>query len=154
MAKNNKKSEKEKKSRIIDTTSPRNLPTDDAKLYKIFVNGTPIDVDAASMYFAKGRVNKYIKTLKEESLSQTGSLRGFWADIIMLNLITNGMLSNANPYILEQILNPVKYFTLQKAKEFYQKEQEKVELQRKKEQEDLKNSKEEKGTEEEWKSKQ
>ncbi len=149
MAKNNKKSEKEKKSRIIDTTSPRNLPTDDAKLYKIFVNGTPIDVDAASMYFAKGRVNKYIKTLKEESLSQTGSLRGFWADIIMLNLITNGMLSNANPYILEQILNPVKYFTLQKAKEFYQKEQEKVELQRKKEQEDLKNSKEEKGTEEE-----
>ena len=149
MAKNNKKSEKEKKSRIIDTTSPRNLPTDDAKLYKIFVNGTPIDVDAASMYFAKGRINKYIKTLKEESLSQTGSLRGFWADIIMLNLITNGMLSNANPYILEQILNPVKYFTLQKAKEFYQKEQEKVELQRKKEQEDLKNSKEEKGTEEE-----
>lgn len=149
MAKNNKKSEKEKKSRIIDTTSPRNLPTDDAKLYKIFVNGTPIDVDAASMYFAKGRVNKYIKTLKEESLSQTGSLRGFWADIIMLNLITNGMLSNANPYILEQILNPVKYFTLQKAKEFYQKEQEKVEHQRKKEQEDLKNSKEVKGTEEE-----
>ena len=148
MAKKEKKSDKEQKSRIIDTTSPRNLPTEDAKFYKIYVNGTPIDVDAATMYFAKGRVNKYIKTLKEESLSQTSSLRGFWADIIMLNLITNGMLSNANPYILEQILNPVKYFTLQKAKEFYQKEQEKVEQQRQKEQEDAKKEKESKGPEE------
>ena len=147
MAKKEKNKDKENESKIIDTSKPRNLPTEDAKLYQIYVNGTPIDVDAASMYFAKGRVNKYIKTLKEESLSQTGSLRGFWADIIMFSLITNGMLKNANPYVLEQILNPVKYFTLQKAKEFYQKEQEKVEQQRLKEQEDAKKTEKSEGTE-------
>ena len=127
---------------VIDTSKPRNVPTEDAKLYQFIVNGTTIDVDACTMYFAKGRVNKYLSLIKEESISQTASLLSFWADVIMLNLITNEMLTSENPYQIEKILNPVKYFSPQKAVEFFRKEQEKVEQQRKAEQDNIKKQEE------------
>ncbi len=130
----NKKEKEEYEEKVIDTSKPRNTPSEDERLYRIHINGTPIDVDACTLYFAKGRVNKYLQVLKEEALSQTGSLRSFWADVILLNLITNNMLTEAKPYVIEKMLNPVKYMSPQKAVEFYKAEQAKVEAQRKAEQ--------------------
>lgn len=122
---------------IIDTSKPRNEENGEAKLYKICVNGVNIDVDAATMQFAKTRAQKYLLLLKKESAEQTGSLRSFWADIIMLNILTNGILRDTSPYTIEQALYPVKYFTKEKAKEFYDEVQKIIEEQRRSEQESV-----------------
>lgn len=119
----------------IDTTKPRNEETEDAKLYKLTVNGVEIDVDAATMQFAKVRAQKYLNLIKKESVEQTGSLRSFWADVLMLNILTNGLIEGTSPYTIEQSLYPVKYFTKEKAKKFYDEVQKAIEEQRKKEQE-------------------
>lgn len=119
----------------IDTTKPRNEETEDAKLYKLTVNGVEIDVDAATMQFAKVRAQKYLNLIKKESVEQTGSLRSFWADVLMLNILTNGLIEGTSPYTIEQSLYPVKYFTKEGAKKFYDEMQKIIEEQRKKEQE-------------------
>lgn len=114
----------------IDLTQNRTAPED--KVYDISINGVPIQVDACILFFANKRVKGYISKMKDASQQKTGSFRAFWADMIMLNVFTTRLLVQANPYVMEQILNPVKYFTPEKAKEFYSKEQAKVEAQSKK----------------------
>lgn len=80
-----------------------------SKMYDLVLNGTSIQVDACTLLFASHRVKKYLKFLLDSSKSKTQSNRAFWADIIILSIITNKILVKANPYIIEKILNPTKY---------------------------------------------
>ena len=50
---------------------------------------------------------KYLNALMKTALRDHHSLRMFWGDVIMLNLITNKLLKQANPKTIEQILSPI-----------------------------------------------
>lgn len=97
------------------------------KVYDITFGGTPIEVDACTMVMASDRVKRYLNILLEESQSQTGSNRCFWADIIMLNVLTTKIINKASPYKVERMLNPVKYHTKSAAAKYYRQEQENIE---------------------------
>lgn len=76
--------------------------------YWIVVNGQDIEVDAATLLVSEKRVKRYIDKLKRLSFEKTGSLRGFWGDIIMFNVVTNKLLKTADPFKLERMLHPLK----------------------------------------------
>lgn len=124
----------------LDLTESHIKPND--KVYDISINGVPIHVDACTLFFANKRAKKYISKMKTASQEKTGSYRSFWADMIMLNVLTTRLLVKANPYMLEQLMNPLKHFTPEQAKAYYSKEQAKVEAQRREEMSENNNPKE------------
>lgn len=79
------------------------------KTYRIMINGQDIVVDAATLAVSEKRVKRYIKKLMDVSKEQTKSNRAFWADMIMLNLMTDKILKKASPFMIEQAVAPLFY---------------------------------------------
>lgn len=79
------------------------------KTYRIMINGQDIVVDAATLAVSEKRVKRYIKKLMDASKEQTKSNRAFWADMIMLNLMTDKILKKASPFMIEQAVAPLSY---------------------------------------------
>ena len=52
-------------------------------------------------------MEKYLNALMKTALRDHHSLRMFWGDVIMLNLITNKLLKQADPQTIEHILSPI-----------------------------------------------
>lgn len=79
------------------------------KTYRIMINGQDIVVDAATLAVSEKRVKRYIKKLMDVSKEQTKSNRAFWADMIMLNLMTDKILKKSSPFMIEQAVAPLSY---------------------------------------------
>lgn len=77
------------------------------KTYKIMLNKWDVDLCAKTLNVSKRRVERYLNALLKTSIRDHKSLRMFWSDVIMLNLITNKLLKTADPQTIEKILSPV-----------------------------------------------
>lgn len=77
------------------------------KTYKIMLNKWDVDLCAKTLNVSKRRVERYLNALMKTAVRDHKSLRMFWSDVIMLNLITNKLLKSADPQTIEKILSPV-----------------------------------------------
>lgn len=78
------------------------------KTYKVMINRWDVDLCAKTLNVSRRRVECYLNTLMRTVLRDHHSLRLFWGDVIMLNLITNKLLKQADPKKIEEILSPVR----------------------------------------------
>lgn len=77
------------------------------KTYKIMLNKWDVDLCAKTLNVSRRRVERYLNALMKTAIRDHKSLRMFWSDVIMLNLITNKLLKSADPQTIEMILSPV-----------------------------------------------
>ena len=77
------------------------------KTYKMMINKWDVELCAKTLNVSKRRVERYLGALMRASVRDHKSLRIFWSDVIMLNLITNKLLKQADPKTIEKILSPV-----------------------------------------------
>lgn len=77
------------------------------KTYKIMLNKWDVDLCAKTLNVSRRRVERYLNALMKTAVRDHKSLRMFWSDVIMLNLITNKLLKSADPQTIEKILSPV-----------------------------------------------
>lgn len=77
------------------------------KTYKIMLNKWDVNLCAKTLNISKCRVERYLNALMKTAIRDHKSLRMFWSDVIMLNLITNKLLKTADPQMIEKILSPV-----------------------------------------------
>ena len=77
------------------------------KTYKIMLNKWDVDLCAKTLNVSRRRVERYLNALMKTAIRDHKSLRMFWSDVIMLNLITNKLLKSADPQTIEKILSPV-----------------------------------------------
>ncbi len=77
------------------------------KTYKIMLNKWDVDLCAKTLNVSRRRVERYLNALMKAAIRDHKSLRMFWSDVIMLNLITNKLLKSADPQTIEKILSPV-----------------------------------------------
>ena len=77
------------------------------KTYKIMLNKWDVDLCAKTLNVSRRRVERYLNALMKTAVRDHKSLRMFWSDVIMLNLITNKLLKSADPQTIEKILAPV-----------------------------------------------
>ena len=77
------------------------------KTYKIMPNKWDVDLCAKTLDVSRRRVERYLNALMKTAIRDHKSLRMFWSDVIMLNLITNKLLKSADPQTIEKILSPV-----------------------------------------------
>lgn len=77
------------------------------KTYKIMLNKWDVDLCARTLNVSRRRVERYLNALMKTAVRDHKSLRMFWSDVIMLNLITNKLLKSADPQAIEKILSPV-----------------------------------------------
>ena len=77
------------------------------KTYRIMLNKWDVELCAKTLNVSKRRVGRYLNALMKTVLRDHSSLRMFWSDVIMLNLITNKPLKSADPQTIEKILSPV-----------------------------------------------
>lgn len=77
------------------------------KTYKIMLNKWDVDLCAKTLNVSRRRVERYLNALLKTAVRDHKSLRMFWSDVIMLNLITNKLLKSADPQTIEKILSPV-----------------------------------------------
>lgn len=77
------------------------------KTYKIMLNKWDVDLCAKTLNVSRRRVERYLNALMKTAIRDHKSLRIFWSDVIMLNLITNKLLKSADPQTIEKILSPV-----------------------------------------------
>lgn len=77
------------------------------KTYKIMLNKWDVELCAKTLNVSRRRVERYLNALMKTAIRDHKSLRIFWSDVIMLNLITNKLLKTADPRTIEKILSPV-----------------------------------------------
>lgn len=77
------------------------------KTYKIMLNKWDVELCAKTLNVSRRRVERYLNALMKTAIRDHKSLRFFWSDVIMLNLITNKLLKTADPQTIEKILSPV-----------------------------------------------
>lgn len=77
------------------------------KTYKVMLNKWDVDLCAKTLNVSRRRVERYLNALMKTTLRDHHSLRMFWSDVIMMNLITNKLLKQADPQRIEKILAPV-----------------------------------------------
>lgn len=77
------------------------------KTYKIMLNKWDVNLCAKTLNVSRRRVERYLNALMKTAIRDHKSLRMFWSDVIMLNLITNKLLKSADPQTIERILSPV-----------------------------------------------
>lgn len=77
------------------------------KTYKIMLNKWDVDLCAKTLNVSRRRVERYLNALMKTAIRDHKSLRMFWSDVIMLNLVTNKLLKSADPQTIERILSPV-----------------------------------------------
>ena len=76
------------------------------KTYRIVINGHEIEVCSKTMNISRKRCTAYLNSLLGKVKKDYGSYRFFWADIIMLNMLTNRILYHADPYHIAKMLEP------------------------------------------------
>lgn len=77
------------------------------KTYRIMLNKWDVELCAKTLNVSRRRVERYLNALIKTAVRDNKSLRLFWSDVIMLNLITNKLLKTADPQMIEKILSPV-----------------------------------------------
>ncbi len=77
------------------------------KTYKLMINKWDVELCAKTLNVSRHRVERYLNALMRTTARDHHSLRMFWSDVIMLNLITNKLLKQAEPQMIEKILSPV-----------------------------------------------
>lgn len=77
------------------------------KTYKVMLNKWDVELCAKTLNVSRRRVERYLNALMKTAIRDNKSLRLFWSDVIMLNLITNKLLKTADPQMIEKILSPV-----------------------------------------------
>ncbi len=77
------------------------------KTYKVMLNKWDVELCAKTLNVSRRRVERYLNALMKTTLRDHHSLRMFWSDVIMLNLITNKLLKSADPQTIEKILSPL-----------------------------------------------
>lgn len=73
----------------------------------MIVNGQPIDMCLKTIILSNTRAQKVLRSLKQQSLNDVKTLRLFWGDVVMLNIITNQMLQTVDSRDLSRVLKPV-----------------------------------------------
>lgn len=76
------------------------------KTYRISVNGQEIEVCAKTMNISRKRCTAYLNKLMSRTKDEYGSYRFFWADVIMLNMITNRILYHSDPNHIQKVIAP------------------------------------------------
>ena len=76
------------------------------KTYRIVINGQVIQICAKTINISRKRCNTYLNNLLKETDKKFGSHRFFWADVIMLNMLTNKILYHSDPQHIEKMLAP------------------------------------------------
>jgi len=76
------------------------------KTYRISVNGQEIEVCAKTMNISRKRCTAYLNKLMSRTKGEYGSYRFFWADVIMLNMITNRILYHSDPNHIQKVIAP------------------------------------------------
>ena len=89
----------------------------------MMVNGEPIDMCPRTLSLCNKRMQALLQKLKVESREKTHTLRFYWGDVIMLNIITNQMLQHVDARALGRIVKPVN--SIKEDLEEYQTEREK-----------------------------
>lgn len=77
------------------------------KTYKVMINKWDVELCAKTLNVSRKRVERYLNALMKTAARDNHSLRLFWSDVIMLNLITNKLLKQADPQMIEKILSPI-----------------------------------------------
>lgn len=77
------------------------------KTYRIMLNKWDVELCAKTLNVSRRRVERYLNALMKTAVRDNKSLRLFWSDVIMLNLITNKLLKTVDPQTIEKILSPV-----------------------------------------------
>lgn len=86
----------------------------------MIVNGQPIEVCLKTLILSNKQAQNVLTSLKKQSLQDIHTLRLYWGDVVMLNIITNQLLQKIDSRNLARILKPVN--TLQEDLEEYRKE--------------------------------
>lgn len=76
------------------------------KTYRVVINAHEIEVCAKTMNISRKRCTAYLNSLLDKVRKEFGSYRFFWADVIMLNMLTNRILYHADPYHIAKVLAP------------------------------------------------
>ena len=74
----------------------------------MIVNGQPIEVCSRTLLLCNKRAQRLLTALKKQSLEEAKTLRLFWGDIIMLNILTNQLLQKIPSRTLARIVKPTK----------------------------------------------
>ena len=72
----------------------------------MIVNGEEIEMCTKTLTLSNRRMQKMLKMLKESSMETTHTLRVYWGDIIILNIITNQLLQKIDTRVLARIMRP------------------------------------------------
>lgn len=73
----------------------------------LVINGEPIEVCATSLAISTKKAKKVLGYLKRQSREKAHTLRFFWTDIIMINIITNQLLQTIDTATLKRMIKPV-----------------------------------------------
>ncbi len=76
------------------------------KTYRLNINGQEVELCAKTMNISRKRCMAYLNGLLGKTKKEYGSYRFFWADIIMLNMLTNRILYHSEPAHIEKVLSP------------------------------------------------
>ncbi len=76
------------------------------KTYRMNIGGQEVELCAKTLNISRKRCLAYLKGLLKKTKEDYGSQRFFWADIIMLNMLTNRILYHADPKHIEQVIYP------------------------------------------------
>lgn len=76
------------------------------KTYRVMLNKWDVELCARTLNISRKRTERYLKALMNKVIKEHGSLRFFWSDVIMMNIITNKLLKAADPREIERILAP------------------------------------------------
>lgn len=75
------------------------------KTYRVMLNKWDVELCARTLNISRKRTERYLKALMSKVAKEHGSLRFFWSDVIMMNIITNKLLKTADPREIERILS-------------------------------------------------
>ena len=70
------------------------------------INGQEVNVCAKTMNISRKRCLAFLNGLLRKTKEEYGSYRFFWADVIMLNMLTNRILYHADPYHIAKVIAP------------------------------------------------
>lgn len=84
-----------------------NEKNDKNEKFFMIVNGQPIEMCPKTLNMCNKRTQKMITSLKAQSLEKVHTMRLFWGDVVMLNIITNQLLQKVDSRSLARVLKPV-----------------------------------------------
>ena len=76
------------------------------KTYRLNINGQEVNLCAKTLNISRKRCMAFLKNLMKKTKEEYGSYRFFWADVIVLNMLTNKILYHSDPKHIEKIIHP------------------------------------------------